>query len=192
MRMEKGFTLVELLITSILLVVILAALIGLYATHHQFYTIASIFTELRGYTKNFKNQITKDIEEAVEVVSSKTLLGTLYTTGDDELVLKCYATTASGFDTNYYDYIAYRKIGTDIKRVVDADDDNSLRGDSSRIFIKNVDDVDFDYYDSSENDSSADISSTTRIEINLEVKKAWAGIERKETIRASARLRNKR
>jgi hypothetical protein len=188
---KKGFTMVEIMVAAMLTVITITATWTLYTTHHQFYNIASIFTELRGYTKNFKTQVSKDIEEARSVVSSQSLLGTTYTTGSGELVLKCYATTATGFDTSKYDYIAYRTSGGKIWRVVDADS-ASLRGDSQREFISHVYSLSFNYYDHNETELTSDYANTTRIRMSLDVRKTWAGKERSETMAASARLRNKR
>ena len=195
MRTKNAFTLVELIVVVSLMAIILGAFIALYTSHHQFYNMASIFTELRGSTKNFKNQISKDIEEAVEVVTgSKSLLGTSYTTSNMELVLKCYSTTSTGFDTDYYDYIAYRLDGSNIKRVVDADDTNSIRGDNNRTFIENVNNVIFYFFDNNEVEISSvdDLSVVTRVAMDMKVQKNWAGKLRQETIHSSVRLRNKR
>ena len=189
---NKAFTLAELLVVSTLMILILGTLVALYTTNHQFYVMASIFTELRGEIKNFKNQLTKDIEEAVEVVSSQSLSGTTYTTGANELVLKCYALYSTGFETDYYDYIAYRKVGADIKRVVEADAIYDDRGDSDRIFIENANSMAFEYYDSNEIPLTSNYTSATRINIDLDVQKTWAGKVRDTTIHSSARLRNKR
>lgn len=192
---KRGFTLVELVFVSAMAVLILGALVALYTTNHQFYNMASIFTELRGYTKNFKNQVSKDIEEAVTVVSNHDS----YTTGAHELVLTCYSlyTTAAGeevFDTSHYDYIAYHISGTKVQRIVDADDTvtNKIRVDSSRDLIEQVYSLSFYYYDHNETQLTSDYTTTSRIGMSLEVRKTWAGKERKETMIASARLRNKR
>ncbi|MBL7170943.1 MAG: prepilin-type N-terminal cleavage/methylation domain-containing protein [Candidatus Omnitrophica bacterium] len=192
MSNKNALTLVELIVVVSLMAIILGALIALYTTHHQFYNIASIFTELRGYTKNFKNQISKDIEEAVSVVTSQSLSGTTYTTGSNELVLKCYSLYSTGFETDYYDYIAYRKVGANIKRVVEANATYDDRGDSDRIFIENANSMSFEFYNSSQTKITSNYPTTTRIDIDLDVEKTWAGTTRGETIHSSVRLRNKR
>ena len=164
---------------------------ALYTTNRQFYNMASIFTELRGYTKNFKNQFSKDVEEAVAVLSSQSILGTTYTTGSNELVLKCYAKTSIGFDTSHYDYIAYHIDGDKIKRIVEADT-SSTRGNSSHDLIEKVYSLSFSFYDHNEILLTSSYTTATRIAISLDVRKTWAGKERRETILSSARLRNKR
>jgi len=193
MRNKNAFTLVELIVVVSLMAIILGALIALYTTHHQFYNIASIFTELRGETKNFKNRLTKDIEEAVSVIASKTLSGTAYITSATELILQLYAIDSGGdFDTDDYDYIAYRISGTNISRVIDADDTDSTRGDSNYVLIENASSMSFEFYNSSQTKITSNYPTTTRIVTDLTVQKTWAGKVRQETIHSSARLRNKR
>jgi len=193
MRNKNAFTLVELIVVVSLMAIILGALIALYTTHHQFYNIASIFTELRSYTKNFKNQISKDIEEAVSVIASKTLSGTAYITSATELILQLYAIDSGGdFDTDDYDYIAYRISGTNISRVIDADDTDSTRGDSNYVLIENASSMSFEFYNSSQTKITSNYPTPTRIVTDLTVQKTWAGKVRQETIHSSARLRNKR
>jgi len=193
MKNKNAFTLAELLVVVTLTLIILLAIVALYTTHHQFYNMASIFTELRGETKNFKNQLTKDIEEAAAVATSHVFPGPVtYTTGTTKVVLQCYSIDSGDLETSSYDYIAYYKNGTNIHRVVDADATYDDRGDSDHILVENANSMSFEYFNTSEGDSSSSYPTTTRINIDLVVQKTWAGKVRDEIIHASARLRNKR
>jgi prepilin-type N-terminal cleavage/methylation domain-containing protein len=134
-RNKKGFSLIEMLIAISIGLLLLTAVFSIDIFAKKNYIISSAFMEAHGGVRNAMDWIVKDIRWAKQIMASKTIGSTVYTTGDHELILEVPSLDSSGdIIDNAYDYIIYHINSADpekLERIVSANGPG--RGNETRV-----------------------------------------------------------
>jgi len=127
---KKGFTLTELQIASIILVIMLAAALSLYVYYWHTVAMGNNVLDVYSNSRMAMEWMAKDIRAAAQVVSSR---GS-YTTSDNCIVLQVSSINASGdIIGSHYDYIIYRLQNGNLFRVIDPDALSSRRSENRAV-----------------------------------------------------------
>lgn len=119
-KFRKGFTLVEILVTLSLLVLITAALVEFYQMYSTLFTSERILFTIGTSANIAITEIEKATLEARQILTSRVVSGTTYTTGASTLVLELPSTDASGVISNTFDYVVFYISGDTLYRLIDA------------------------------------------------------------------------
>ena len=112
--MNRGFTLLELLLVTFLFGLILIALFDMFFGYKKIFDIEQSFVRATGGARDVVAAVSKTARDADQVVSSHTFSGTPYTSGTTTAVFELPSINSSG-DTiaSTYDYVAIYASGTD-------------------------------------------------------------------------------
>ena len=122
MRRQKGYTLVEVLVSTAIFAVVFTVIISAYLGSQRSFITGTTLLDLQGQTRQSLHWLRKDIKWANFVESSKPINSKTYTTSNTELVLKIPSITNLGdIIDNEFDYVAYHLNDSDpsiLERVV--------------------------------------------------------------------------
>lgn len=176
--MDKGFTLMEVLITTavsvivgVLLLVIIVNSAGVY------YKQSSKFQEGTN-TNDIQTIIGENIKSSSAIVVSYTSGDTTYTSGVTQLVLKVPSVDSSdNIISNTFDYFVYF-LDINKLRFKTFPDAGSFRKAQDQIFSTLVDSLTFQYFNSATPPLEVIPSSASKVRITLRLKqKSGAGFE---------------
>jgi len=188
----KGLTLVELMVTVVVVSLVMTALLSLYSVGQRYFIGESIKLEELRDIRYVQNWMSRDIKEAVQVLPG----WDVYTASDSCLVLRIPSVDASGYIIdidNDYDHVVYRlntQIPSRLERIVDAKDGVSSRSDSSKFLSTQVS----SFLLSSEGvnlSSVADFSQVVCVDVALTTRQNFLGRSYEEKLQTGAKLRNK-
>jgi prepilin-type N-terminal cleavage/methylation domain-containing protein len=188
----KGMTLMELLVTVVVVSLVMTALLALYSAGQRYFTGESVkLDELRDL-RHVQNWMTRDIKESVQVLPS----WDVHTVSDSCLILRIPSVDASGYIIdidNDYDHVVYRlnpQMPTRLERIVDAKDGVSTRSDSSKFLSTQV--SSFLLSSGGVNLASvSDFSQVASVDISLITQQNLMGRSYQETLQTGVMLRNK-
>lgn len=167
MKQERGLTLLEVVLTSMIALVVGTFLVTILVNETGvLYNQNSIVSE--GLSLNdAMAKINGSIKQAALVSVGYPESTPTYTTGPATLVLKLPATTQTGTLTNVYDYFIYTADSTNLKilRELVYPDPQSKRGQSNQVLSTVLDQITFSYLDN--NGSQVTATSATRVGVNL-------------------------
>jgi prepilin-type N-terminal cleavage/methylation domain-containing protein len=188
----KGLTLMELLVTVVVVSLVMTALLSMYSAGQRYFIGESVkLDELRDI-RHVQNWMTRDIKESVQVLPS----WDVHTASDSCLILRIPSVDASGYIIdidNDYDHVVYRlnpEMPNRLERIVDAKDGVSTRSDSSKFLSTQV--SSFLLSSGGVNLSSvADFSQLASVDISLITQQNLMGRSYQETLQSGVMLRNK-
>lgn len=187
---KSGFTLIELVITIGLLSVVTTVLVVLFMASYKTYSLSNTSGTLQVASRGVLDRMTREIRQAVSVVSSSGA----YTTGDEEIVLQL-----ASIDNNEtiipstYDYVVYRLDPADptiLQEVMIADAASARRSDTRNI-LNNVEDLTFAYFDTTNTAVSGDYTTTKRVTIQVNSSQTQHGQTVPVSYSEQATVRNK-
>ena len=188
----KGLTLMELLVTVVVVSLVMTALLSLYSAGQRYFIGESVkLDELRDI-RHVQNWMTRDIKESVQVLPS----WDSHTASDSCLILRIPSVDASGYIIdidNDYDHVVYRlhpEMPKRLERIVDAKDGVSTRSDTTRFLSTQV--SSFLLSSGGVNLSSvADFIQVASVDISLITQQSLMGRSYQETLQTGVMLRNK-
>lgn len=188
----KGLTLMELLVTVVVVSLVMTALLSLYSAGQRYFIGESVKLEELRDIRHVQNWMTRDIKESVQVLPS----WDAHTASDSCLILRIPSVDASGYIIdieNDYDHVVYRlhpEMPNRLERIVDAKDGVSTRSDTSRFLSTQV--SSFLLSSGGVNLSSvADFSQVASVDISLITQQSLMGRSYQETLQTGVMLRNK-
>ncbi len=188
----KGLTLMELLVTVVVVSLVMTALLSLYSAGQRYFTGGSIKLEELRDIRYVQNWMTRDIKESVQVLPS----WDAHTASDSCLILRIPSVDASGYIIdidNDYDHVVYRlnpQMPKRLERIVDAKDGVSMRSDSSRFLSTQV--SSFLLSSGGVNLSSiSDFSQVASVDISMITQQNLLGRSYQETLQTGVMMRNK-
>jgi prepilin-type N-terminal cleavage/methylation domain-containing protein len=188
----KGLTLMELLVTVVVVSLVMTALLSLYSAGQRYFIGESVKLEELRDIRHVQNWMTRDIKESVQVLPS----WDSHTASDSCLILRIPSVDASGYIIdieNDYDHVVYRlhpEMPNRLERIVDAKDGVSTRSDTSRFLSTQV--SSFLLSSGGVNLSSvADFSQVASVDISLITQQSLMGRSYQETLQTGVMLRNK-
>lgn len=122
-KKNRGFTLIELQVASLISFITLLAILSLYLFSWRSFNIGDTLLDVYANSRNAIGWMTKDIRCAKQVVSSVAIAGSspvrYYTTTDNSIVLMVPSIDSSGNAiSTCYDHIIYLLEGSDMHRIV--------------------------------------------------------------------------
>lgn len=158
-------------------------LTGIYLTYNQVYKVQIVYNELNTNSAIAMNRLSKNIRQSTNVVETKTVNSTAYTTDSDTLIIEL-PSIDSEHNIIYatYDYIVYYIDGTQLKSDFEPDVSSSRSGGNSLI-AQYVENIVFNYND-------IDYDDTDKIEVILSTSKQSGTSVQKLTIQGTSHLRN--
>lgn len=155
---NKGFTLVELNVASLIAMLVFVAVISLYISVWQSLTIGNTLLDAYAGSRNASGWLMRDIRCARQVLGSNPGSPT-YETGDHVIVLMARSIDSGGqVKEAGLDYIIYRLAGSDLYRTVQADASSS-RLDEDRVIARDCQELTF----SSEGLTLSDITNLSTV-----------------------------
>ncbi len=121
MKRQRGFTLVEVLVSIAIFVGMSTVIIGVYIGCQRSFITGRILLDLHGQTRQSLHWVRKDIKSAIVIRTSQTIGSKTYKTGDNELVLSLPAIDSNMDLTNSVDYVVYHLNDSDpaiLERIV--------------------------------------------------------------------------
>jgi len=136
-RRNKGFTLFELNLSSVITLLIFVAVISLYISVWRNLAIGNTYLDSYAGSRNASGWLMRDIRCAAQVVKQYPETGSAeYQTGDHVIVLKVPSIDGSGnVIDSFYDHIVYALQGSDLYRIVHKDASSS-RPNESRVVAR--------------------------------------------------------
>lgn len=117
----RGFTVMETLIVVAVSVVLIFAFINLYIGYDTLFSAEEVRLTARESASVVVSTLYDAALQADTILASRTVAGSLYTTGADTLVLELPAITSSGdVIAETFDYVAFYVSGTGVYRVLEA------------------------------------------------------------------------
>lgn len=164
-KSDKGFTLVEAIITVALTAVLMLALANLFINFSSLYVHQQTFVATANAASGGIAALNAAILPASRVLGTHVFSDLTLTTGSDALILELPSVDGSG-DTipGAYDYIGFYLSGTDLYRRIDAHA-ASVRQSSTKRVAALVDSVAFSY-------DTADATQATRVSVDISTRLA--------------------
>jgi len=138
---KKGFTLVEVMFSTVIGVIILGMVMILYVGVNNSMTMGLALMEINSDGRLAMDRIVRDVRWATQVVTSRTVTSTNYVTGDDELIIEIPSIDSSGdVIASTYDYVIYTLDASDstrLRKIVDPDV-SSNRNSLDQIIAENI------------------------------------------------------
>lgn len=124
MKGKRGFTLVEVLVSTALLMGITTVIISVSIGCQRSFITGVELLNLQAQSRQAMQWLRRDIKWAVSLENSRTIGAKTYTTSNSEVVLRLPSISAAGDIITGYDYIVYHLNDSDnsiLERVVAAD-----------------------------------------------------------------------
>lgn len=183
---EQGFTLIEIIIVIAIFSALMLALLNLFDWHNKVYLLERADTQATGSARITMNNMTKYIAQASQVLASRTINGTTYTTGSNTVVLQLPSFDASGnliASTN--DYVVYNLSGTTLSQITELGSASSARYAGTKVMSQDVGTLSITY-------DTVDVTAATKVTINLRTQAVSRGSNMVDTqVTNTIFLRNK-
>ncbi|MBI5003762.1 type II secretion system protein [Candidatus Kaiserbacteria bacterium] len=181
--LKKGFTLVEILISTAVVILIMLVLYNIYTGYDAVFVIQQARVEVNGSAREVVDEFKHTALQASQVVTSHAFSGENYTSGSDEVVFRLPAIDGTGAAiAGRYDYIAFFATSTSVYKVTEAGA-GSARGSGTRRLSDTLNTLVFTY-------NNVTLSSATSTEIDIQTQKTVQGQLIQAHLHESARLRN--
>lgn len=119
---KRGFSIIELIFVSAILIFVLGAFAVLYANFSKFYNRQQAEIEMGNSARETAKELQSAVLQASQIVSSHDFSGTAYSTDADTVVLKIPSIDGSGdIVSGNFDYIVFYLTGKNLYRLVEAD-----------------------------------------------------------------------
>jgi len=141
MKSNAGSTLVEALFAAVIGAAIMGMVMILQVGAQHNMVMGLSAAEINSDARLAMDRIVRDVRWATQLETVRTIGGTTYLTGDDELILKIPAVDVSGdIIDDEFDYVVYTLDTTDpsrLRKIIDPDSDSS-RDSMNQIIAKNI------------------------------------------------------
>lgn len=183
---EQGFTLIEIIIVIAIFSALMLGLLNLFDWHNKVYLLERADTQATGSARITMNNMTKYIAQASQVLASRTISGTTYTTGATTVVLQLPSFDTSGnLITNTNDYVVYNLSGTTLSQITELGSASSARYAGSKVMSQDVGTLSITY-------DTVDVTAATKVTINLRTQAVSRGSNMVDTqVTNTIFLRNK-
>ena len=147
---NKGFTLVEVMFSTFISVIILGMVMILYVGANNNMTMGLALAEINSDGRLVTDRIVRNVRWGTQIVPSRTVSTTTYTTGNDELIIQIPSIKDDGdVLADKYDYVIYvldppldpldSTDTTTMRMIVDPDPDSeSTRNSFNQIIAENI------------------------------------------------------
>jgi prepilin-type N-terminal cleavage/methylation domain-containing protein len=123
---KRGFTLIETVVVIAISVMALLALVNLFIVFNSIYGYQNAFIAAAGSAGGSMNSLEAYVSQAENVLASRTVSGTSYSSGTSTLVLEIPSIDSSGNALpSAKDYVVFHASGTVLYRIVAADNQSS-------------------------------------------------------------------
>ncbi len=186
----RGFSLIEMIISLLVLAVVLAAVMGFYVKAQSTLNDQSLSVDLQEDVRHPLAWLGRDIHSAVGVAAS---WGTL-TASSSVLILKIPSVAADGTWVDpeaSFDYAVYRLVNGKLQRSFDALAGVSIRSDSSRFLGDNVSRFTAAYLDASGAVLTAGFADAVSVSVSLSASLGGSGRTLREGVGSQFKLRNR-
>lgn len=204
---NKGFTLVELNIASVIILLVFLAVFSLYISVWRNFTLGNTYLDTYAGSRKASGWLIRDIRCAAQVVEQYPLTGAaIYQTGDHVIVLRVPSINSSGqVISPGLDYIIYKLQDSNLYRIVYADASSS-RANENRIIARYCKELTFSslytstgewkelsFYDGTTDDKKLDTINTVSIYLPINKSNITLGETAAEKMNPTTviRLRNK-
>lgn len=145
MKLERGLTLIEMLVTIALISLLLLGVFEIYYSFSKTYTKQNASMDVAISAARIVDEVNEMGLQARSVLASHTINGSAYSTGTSTLVLQLPAVSGSGdVVSNTYDYAVFYQSGTSAYVSMDADAASS-RKDVTRTLTSVLGSLTFTY-----------------------------------------------
>ena len=196
--LQKGISLIEILIGVVLSSLIMLALLSLYIAGQKYFFNQGAKADTIQDSSYPNEWISRDIRGAIQAVGTYVGSSGTFTTSATVLVLEMPSIDAvESIIAGSFDYIIYRLNPTNsnyLERIIDAADGISSRSDSTRILADDANSILFRYYasDGSEPPGSYEDSFNIHYEfVSTKTSIGRGGQPYNETFRSWAKIRSK-
>ncbi|MGB8953360.1 MAG: prepilin-type N-terminal cleavage/methylation domain-containing protein [Candidatus Aminicenantales bacterium] len=189
-KASRGLTLIEVLIATVVMSILMAALLTLYSEGQKYFINENTQADVLQESRYPLEWLARDIKGSTSVVSS---WGS-YSTSENTLVLQVPSVDGSGLIIDVeaeFDYIIYRTSTGRLQRIVDANDGVSSRTDRSRFLAENVTSLSLTYYDATDTQLSSGYEAAASVKMALAISEKGLGRTFQETLNSKVKLRNK-
>lgn len=188
MKSNKGFTLVEVLIVTVLGIFLLGAIVYTAFNINRSMVLAQRRVEVQEAARNMIGRIVKDFRGGSSLVTSVTIDSTLYTTSTNTAVLRLPSVDANGNVLSVDDHIVFTVINGELRRITQADA-TSARNSGDILIGRGVTSIVFSS-GSVGLSSVSDLTTVTSLNISLTVARTGANLTLSETYLGSVNFRN--
>lgn len=192
-RNNKGLTLVEVMFSAMIGLIIMGMCMILYIGANKSMVVGLALAEINSDARLAMDRIVRDVRRATDIEATRTVSGTTYVTGDDELIIEVPAVDSNrDVIDSTFDYIIYALDSTDdsLLRMVIDPDNVSIRPSADQIVADNIET--FTLSSGGVGLSSlGSLSSVTALEIGVTVsKEPLPNKTVQQTINSDVELRN--
>ncbi len=141
LRQKNGFSLVEVMFSTMIGLIVMGMISILYVGANNSMVVGLSLAEINSDGRVTMDRIVRDVRRATDIETNRTISGTSYVTGDDELIIEVPAIDANrDILDGTFDYVVYALDSTDatrMRKIVDPDGTSS-RTSSDQIVAKNI------------------------------------------------------
>lgn len=183
-KLERGVTLIELLIGLAVFAVLILFLSHFFVSYYDAFNELQSSNEVAKSTGLFINAVSNAVRQADTIVSSKVVSGTTYTSDATTMVLELPSIDASSHViSGTYDYMVFYLNGSTIHWLIDANVSSS-RKSGSQMIGSNISSLVFTYNDPS-------VTSATKVDVAVTAQKEVKGRVFQNSLNQQVYLRNK-
>lgn len=119
-KRQKGFTIIEIVIVIFLFSILLLGLFTIFEWQQRIYSLEMAEMQATSGARAALNEFSESIAQAKNIITSRTVSGTTYSTSGNNLVLELPAVNASGqIIGGGNDYIIFYTNGTSLYKLID-------------------------------------------------------------------------
>jgi type II secretory pathway pseudopilin PulG len=189
-QLQNGFTLVEMVIVSAVVMLVGGLVIGIIVNNTGFTKSQSSAINSSVSLNNVMSQIQNDIRESAAVASGYPTVNPTYQSSATILVLKLASLNSNGVIDNVFDYIVYTPDAQNAKilhRIVYADA-QSTRTSSDQVLTTILDDIQYDFLD--RNNAAITATSAVNIKVTISMLDKTGSIGSSKSATSVTTLRN--
>jgi Tfp pilus assembly protein PilW len=165
---KPGFSLIEAIFASAILIFVLGALVVLYVNFYKFYNRQQVEIKIGDSAREAAKELQSTVLQADQIKASHNFSGTTYTTGQHTVVLEIPSFDSSrNIVSGKYDYAVFYITGKNLYRLVEVDAASSRPSGLNQISDA-VDTITFTY-------DNSDLSQASKIDTDLEMQEASSG-----------------
>lgn len=119
---KRGFSIIEAIFASAILIFVLGAFAVLYINFSKFYNRQQAEINIGNSAREAVKELQSAVLQADQIAASHTFSGTAYSTDQDTLVLEIPSVDGSGdIVSGKHDYVVFYLTGNNLYRLIDAD-----------------------------------------------------------------------
>lgn len=120
-KTNTGFTLVEIIIVVFLFGAMLVGLLSIFEWQQKIYTVEMAEIRVTSDARSVISNMNTFMAQGIEVVASRIIEGTEYTTGGGTVIVRL-PVIVSGGDVlaDQFDYVVFHRDGTFLKQIIEA------------------------------------------------------------------------